>query len=414
MLKPIVFGLNYQTASFELRNQLAFSTDEIPNVLKRLVASGIVREAMLLSTCNRTELYCVTNDINFVINALCAMHNICPRSIRQHSYVYEDEACAHHLFRVISGLDSMVLGESEIVAQIKVAMNAAQSCQALGSVLSGLCQMALGVEKDVRSSTEINNAAISMGHAVVNYVEQHLDSLPNRKVLFIGAGQMMQQIAPHFNYLNLDDKLILNRTLANATELAQKISGNAASLADLSRIINQYSVIILCCAGHQALITEELLIAAQPRLCSQLIIDLSMPLMIEERLCHDEQLIVLTIDDIAKLVDVGVEKRKLAAIEAESIIAQKIDDYHIWKRKRGLSPLIRQLRDQAEQKRLESLAVAEKQLMNGVAPQEVLSQLSIQLTNKLLHEPTVNLLAENNQSQDELAELVSKLYGLND
>lgn len=413
MLKPIVFGLNYQTASLDLRNQLAFSTDEIPAVLNRLIASGIVREVMLLSTCNRTELYCVTNDINFVINSLCAMHNICPRSIRQHSYVYEDEECAHHLFRVISGLDSMVLGESEIVAQIKVAMNAAQSSQALGSVLSGLCQMALGVEKDVRSSTEINNAAISMGHAVVNYVEQHLDSLPNRNVLFIGAGQMMQQIAPHFHYLELGKKLFLNRTLSSASEIAQKISGDAAPLSELANVIGEYSVVILCCAGNQPLITAELL-AMHPRLSSQLIIDLSMPLMIDERLCKDDKLLILTIDDIAKLVDVGVEKRKLAAIEAESIIAQKIDDYHVWQRKRGLSPLIRSLREQAEQKRLEALAIAEKQLMNGVAPQEVLVQLSIQLTNKLLHEPTVNLLAQNNQTQDELAGLVSKLYGLNE
>ena len=198
MLKPFVFGLNYQTADLELRNKLALSAEVIPSVLERLVSSGVVKEALLLSTCNRTELYCTTSDINFVINALCDMHNLCPRSIRKHSYLYSDYECARHLFRVISGLDSMVLGENEIVSQVKSAMSIANNANSVASVLLGLFQMALSIEKEVRNSSEINNVAISMGHAVVNYVEDYLPNLSNKKVLFIGAGQMMQQIAPHF------------------------------------------------------------------------------------------------------------------------------------------------------------------------------------------------------------------------
>lgn len=411
MLKPIVFGLNYQTANLELRDQLAFASEDIPRVLKRLISSGIAKEAVLLSTCNRTELYCIANDINFVINALCDMHNICPRSIRQHSYTYDGESCAHHLFRVVSGLDSMVLGESEIVAQIKLAMEISQSTGAMSSCLSGLFQMALGVEKDVRNNTAINNVAISMGHAVVNYVEQYLPNLPNKNILFVGAGQMMQQIAPHFTYLDVNDKLILNRTQANAEGLAKKVNARCESLAVLHEVINSYSVVVLCCASNQPIITKQLL-SSEQRLSNQLIIDLSMPMVVEKQLRNDSGVILLTIDDIAKLVDVGIEKRKLAAVEAESIIAEKIEDYHAWQRKRGFAPLIRQLRDQAEQRRIEALSVAEKQLMNGVSVQEVLGQLSVQLTNKLLHQPTVNLLAHQGQLQHDLVELVTKLYGL--
>lgn len=411
MLKPIVFGLNYQTANLELRNQLAFASAEVPNVLNRLVSSGIVKEAILLSTCNRTELYCITNDINFVINALCGMHHICPRGIREHSYIYEDYQCAHHLFRVISGLDSMVLGESEIVAQIKLAMELAQSSDAIGSNLSGLFQMALSVEKDVRNHTAINNVAISMGHAVVNHIEQRLDQLDNKNVLFVGAGQMMQQIVPHFAYLDLDRKVILNRTVDKAQELAKKIHAEADSLTKLSDILQEFSVVVLCCASNQPIITAALL-AKINHSTKQLLIDLSMPMVVEKQLAKNANLTLITIDDIAKLVDVGIEKRKLAAIEAESIISNKIEDYHLWQRKRGFTPLIRQLREQAEQRRLEVMALAEKQLLNGVSAQEVISQLSIQLTNKLLHQPTVNLCATNGHLQDNLIELVTQLYGL--
>lgn len=412
MLKPMVFGINYQTADLELRNQLAFASEDVPKVLKRLISSGIVREAILLSTCNRTELYCITNDINFVINALCDMHEICPRTIRQHGYIHNDDKCAHHLFRVISGLDSMVLGESEIVSQIKSAMELAREVKAVGTTLSGLFQMALSVEKDVRNDTEINNVAVSMGSAVATYVERYLDEVSNKKILFVGAGQMMQQIAPHFNYLSFDDKLVINRSFANAEIVANKINARIGLLNILDQSIGEFAVIILCCASNQPLITKLLFDSLPYRLDKQLIIDLSMPMIIERNLIDDDKLRVITIDDIAKLVDVGKEERKLAALSAEHIVFDKIDDYHAWQRKRGFVPLIRQLRSQAEELRLEALAVAEKQLQNGTSAEDVITQLSVQLTNKLLHQPTVNLWATDDELQDDLAELLVKLYGL--
>lgn len=412
MLKPVIFGINYQTADLALRNQLAFASEDVPKVLKRLISSGIVREALLLSTCNRTELYCITNDINFVINALCDMHGICPRSIREHGYVYADDKCAHHLFRVISGLDSMVLGESEIVSQIKSAMELANEAKSFGTILSGLFQMALSVEKDVRNNTEINNVAISMGNAVATHVERHLHEVSNNKILFVGAGQMMQRIAPHFNHLKFEDKLVINRGYENAKIVADKIDANTSSLDTLGKNIGEFAIIILCCASNHPLITKQLFNSLEFRLDKQIIVDLSMPMVIERELVNDARLKILTIDDIASLVDVGKEERRLAALSAEKIVFDKIDDYLAWQRKRGFVPLICQLRDQAEELRLEALAVAEKQLQNGTSAEDVISQLSLQLTNKLLHQPTVNLCAINDSSQDDLVELVAKLYGL--
>jgi len=412
MLQPVIFGLNYQTADFELRDRLAFASEEVSHVLRRLKNSGVVKEALLLSTCNRTELYCIAQDIDFVINSLCDMHSVCPRTVRNHSYVFHGEDCAHHLFRVISGLESMVLGESEIVAQIKEAMDIATKVNALGSHLAGLFQMSLSIEKEVRYYTAINNVAISMGHAIAEHVRQKIPYLPDSNILFIGAGQMMQQIAPHFNYLELGQKSIANRTLKNAQTLAVKIGADAVSLSEFHSIIANYSVLVFCCSSNSVLLSEADLSTEIGQQRKKLIIDLSMPLVISKTLKDYPELEVLTIDNIAKMVDVGIEKRKAAAKEAEEIITGKLDDYRAWQRKRGLSPLIKRLRDDSENIRRESLAAAEKQLLNGESPADVLKQLSVQLTNRLLHTPTVKLCSSNDELQDNLIDLVNYLYGL--
>jgi glutamyl-tRNA reductase len=412
MLQPVVFGLNYQTADFELRDRLAFASEEVSHVLKRLKKSGIVNEALLLSTCNRTELYCIAKDIDFVINSLCDMHSVCPRTVRNHSYILHGEECAHHLFRVISGLDSMVLGETEIVAQIKNAMDFALDSDSLGSHLSGLFQMALSIEKEVRNHTSINNVAISMGHAIANLVENSLTELGNSKVLFVGAGQMMQQIAPHFNYLNLEQITIANRTISNAQNLAAKIGASSVDLNLLPEIVPEYSVLVFCCSSNGLLLDENALAKDISDSAKKLVIDLSMPLVTDKNLRKYQNIKLLTVDDIATLVDVGIEKRKLAAAAAEEIISGKLDDYRAWQRKRGLSPLIKRLRDDSDSIRRESLAAAEKQLLNGESPNDVMRQLSIQLTNRLLHMPTVKLCSSNEQLQDNLIELVNYLYGL--
>ena len=171
MSKAFVFGLNYATSDFMLREKLAFLSEDIPSVLQRLQNSGITKEIVVLSTCNRTEIYCITHDIDFVINAICDIQNVCPRTVKKYSYVYSGENCVNHLFRVVSGLESMVLGETEIVAQVKDALNLAKKYNTVGTLLSIIFQMALAVEKDVRNVTAINNIAISMGSALVHLMQ---------------------------------------------------------------------------------------------------------------------------------------------------------------------------------------------------------------------------------------------------
>ena len=408
---PFVFGLNYSSSGFEIREKLAFSREEIPSVLNRLQSSGITREIVILSTCNRTEVFCITHDIDFVINAICDIKNVCPRTLKNHCYVYSGDACANHLYRVVSGLESMVLGETEIVAQVKDAINLATDANSIGTTLLSVFQMALAVEKSVRNATEINNIAISIGHALVNLVMTSFPNLEQQSILFIGAGDMMQQLAPHFKNIYLAKKTIINRTLDKARILSNRLDAGYNSLDKLSDIVEEYSIIIACAGGTDTILNEEIL-KAKANGKNLLIIDLSMPLITNISLRNYPNITVLTIDDIAKIVDVGIDKRKLAALEASNIIESKVVEYQNWLKKRGLTPVIRALRENADEIRQEVLSYAEKQLENGDAPYDVLRCLSIKLTNRLIHSPTVNLCSSEDKKQEEIARLITYLYDL--
>lgn len=412
MYSPFVFGLNYETADFEIREKLAFSREVIPSVINRLQGSGITREVVILSTCNRTEIYCVTHDIDFVINAICDIQNVCPRTVKKYSYVHSGVECAKHIFRVVSGLESMVLGETEIVAQTKDAFLVAQTHNAVTTQLSVLFNMALAVEKDVRNFTEINNIGVSFGHALTNLVAVRSENLASEKLLFIGAGEMMTQIAPHFKNINLAQKTVVNRTFAKAEALASRVAANALRLNDLMQKIAEYTIIIACCNSDKPLLDVGVLediIEAEQKL---LIIDLSMPLISSLDLRKYSNITLITIDDIAKIVDVGVQKRKVAAVKADQIINDKLIEYQNWLKKRSLTPLIKALRDSADSTRLEVLSAAQNQLNHGEDAMDVLRNFSVKLMNKLLHTPTVNLCAVNDDEQDNLAKFVSYLYEL--
>ncbi|MCC2626028.1 MAG: hemA [Burkholderiales bacterium] len=412
MYQTFIFGLNYETADFEIREKLAFSRDEIPPALERLKSSGIIKEAFILSTCNRTEVYCTTQDINCVINLICDIQNVCPRTVRKHSYIHSDEECVNHLFRVASGLESMVLGETEIVAQTKDAVSLAKEHDCIGSTLMAIFQMAMEVEKDVRNVTEINNIAISIGSAACNLVAVNVEDIARQKILFIGAGNMMKQIAPYFANVRCDKKTIINRTPGHAQPIADKIGADVSNIRDLPNLVNEYSVIIASYNSDEILLNNDILQKSISEEKKLLIIDLSMPLVSDIGLRKNSSITMLTIDDIAKIVDVGVNKRKIAAAHAESIINAKLAHYRNWLNKKEVTPIIKALRDNGENIRQEVLAGAKRQLQNGEAVEDVLDSLSIKLTNKFLHAPTVNLCATNGKLQSDLSDLAKFLYDL--
>lgn len=414
MYSIAVFGVDYNSAEVDVRERLAFSKDEIPGILRKLKNSGAVREVILLSTCNRTEVYCVVKDIDVVINIIGEVKNVCPRTvIKKCSYVYSGTDCVKHLFRVVSGLESMVIGETEIVAQVKDAYALSKEHKTVSRDLSGLFQMALAVEKDVRTATGINNSGISMGNVILNLVAANFSDLDKQNILFLGSGAMMQGIAPYFKNLQCLNKTVVSRTLFNADSLAKKINGNSVALDKLPQIVNDYSVVIVCCYSDYSLLNIELLKETINSKRKILIIDLSVPMLTDLHLREYNNIVIHTIDDIAKVVDIGIEKRKTLALSAESIINEKLIEYQKWERKKEMSPVIRALRDNAEKLRLEVLSGARQQILNGGEIGIVLDELSVKLTNKLIHAPTVNLCAAlDDIEQDDLTNLLCSLYDL--
>ena len=411
MYQLMMFGLNYQTASLDIRERLAVSSDKSSSVLK--ILSSLTKEVLLLSTCNRIEVYCIAHDINSIINALCDIQNVCPRTLSKYIYIYTNTDCVRHLFQVVSGLDSMVLGETEIVAQLKHSMAMATNNLTLGTHLSGLMQMSLSVAKDVRNSTAMNNVAISIGNAITNLVESNSPNIANEAILFVGAGKMMQQVAPHFTEINTANKTIINRSIDNANTLATRINANSCQLSSLAEIIDEYSIIIACADSDGIILDKNALSNFIKDKKKLLIIDLSVPLLSDVELSKYENIQLITVDDIAKIVDVGLDKRKIAANEARGVIEDKLEDYQQWLKKRTMAPLIKAIRDDADLVRQETLTQAQKLLQNGYNPDDVLRQFSMQLMNKLLHNPTVNLCSSSGRQQEDLLDLAGYLYGIN-
>lgn len=408
---PFVFGVNHESANFEIREKLAFSRDEIPQALNRLQNSGVTNESVILSTCNRTEIYCLTHDIDFVINAICDIKNICPRQLQKHSYIYSGIDCARHLFRVSSGLESMIFGETEIVAQVKDAVSLATENGSIATNLAGLFQIALSVEKEVRQMADVNTTS-SVGGTIVNIINEMFPHTQDLRIVFLGAGTMMASLLPHFKDLAAQEKIVINRTLAKAQNLAESINGKAVALTDLSNVINDCDVIIACCAGGLFLTPESFgsgLQQDKPLLC----IDLSMPLVTDATVRQHKNVTFFTLDNIATQIDTTLGARKNSTVLADTIIQDGITQYQTWLKKREVTPLIRALRDNADVIRQEALVQAQKQLNNGEDAQDVLQDFSVKLMNKLLHGPTVNLARTEHKLQDDLADLVSYLYSLN-
>ncbi|TXH59652.1 MAG: glutamyl-tRNA reductase [Bacteroidia bacterium] len=412
MYNTFVFGVSYQSSDFDFREKFTIASDGVENILARLSSSKAIKEVVILSTCNRVEVYCVASDIDFVINAVCHIQHVCPEKLLPQAYIYEGVACANHLFKVISGLDSMILGESEIVAQVKHALYLSRKQNTIGASLSGLFQMGLAVSKEVRTATEINGVSVSLGSAIVNYIQANVVNHLARNVLFIGAGQMMQVIAPYFTSLGFRHKTVVNRTISKACDVAKIMGGEALEFTKLNTIIDDYDIIIVCLGGGKPILDEVMLkgfVVSQKPL---LIIDLSFPSMTKIDLSLNSKITLVSMAQIAKLVDVGKERRRELAESALHIIQNKVHDYEQWLKKRDLSLVIRTFREYAESIRIQELELAQRQLNNNIDPRDVLNSLSLRITNKLLHNPTTNLCAGSKFMQEDLVEALGYLFGL--
>ena len=407
-------GLNHQTAPLSIREKLAFAAATLPNAVRGLIESRAAAEAVILSTCNRTELYCV-GDAERVIEWLAEYQNLSIDEIRPYLYTYGCSDTIRHAFRVACGLDSMVLGEPQILGQIKDAVRVAQEQAALDTWLNALFQKTFAVAKEVRTGTAVGENSVSMAAASVKMAEQIFPDVADLNVLFIGAGEMIELVATYFAAKNPKLMAVANRTLPRAQELCEKLGVNAEPhlLAELPAILHEYDVVVSSTASQLPIVGKGMVERAlrQRHHMPVFMLDLAVPRDIEEEVGELNDAYLYTVDDMMGIVQQGREARQKAAAEAEVMVSQKVAEFIDWQKSRQSVPLIRALREEGERARRQVLENAMKQLAKGTPPEEVLERLSVQLTNKLLHSPT-RTLNKAGANDSDLVEAVAQIYHL--
>ncbi|MDM0031707.1 glutamyl-tRNA reductase [Variovorax sp. J22P271] len=412
-------GLNHTTAPLDLRGRFAFAIDQIAPTLHSLRHSfGSNRhpgvEAAIISTCNRTEIYCAADQIalEHTVDWLAHSGGVSPALLRSHAYTLHDDHAARHAFRVASGLDSMVLGEPQILGQMKDAVRAAETAGALGSTLNQLFQRSFAVAKEVRTATEIGAHSISMAAAAVRLAGQLFEDLQHTRVLFIGAGEMIDLAATHFAARQPKSIVIANRTLERGEKLASRFGGEAMRLADLPARLAEFDIVVSCTASTLPLIglgaVERALKVRRHR--PMFMVDLAVPRDIEPEVKALEDVYLYTVDDLAQVVQQGHANRQAAVAQAEVIIDAGVQSFMHWLDQRGTVPLIRQLNAQTDEWRATELARARKLLARGEDVDAVLEALSRGLTQKMLHGAMAELHAGDAAAREQTAQTISRLF----
>ncbi|UCU98429.1 glutamyl-tRNA reductase [Acidovorax radicis] len=423
-------GINHTTAPLDLRGRFAFALDQIAPTLQGLRQSlcstgahpGI--ETAIISTCNRTEIYCAAHQpaMDHTLGWLAQSGGVSPALLRSHSYTLEDSLVARHAFRVASGLDSMVLGEAQILGQMKDAVRAAETAGALGSTLNQLFQRSFAVAKEVRTSTEIGAHSISMAAAAVRLAGQLFEDLSETKILFVGAGEMIELCATHFAAKNPKAIAIANRTLERGEKLAARFGGEVMRLADLPERLHEFDAVISCTASSLPIIglgaVERALKKRRHR--PMFMVDLAVPRDIEPEVKALGDVYLYTVDDLATVVQTAQANRQAAVAQAEAIIDAGVQSFMHWMDLRsptgtlgaggGVVPLIQQLNAQTDEWRALEIARAKKLLAKGEDVDAVLEALSRGITQKMLHGTLAELRAGDAEMRAQTAQTVSRLF----
>jgi glutamyl-tRNA reductase len=408
-------GLNHTTAPLDLRGRFAYAADQLPPVLHGL-RSALPRrhEAAIVSTCNRTEIYCAgdSSDLDHAVNWLAESGGVSPALLRSHAYTLADSQVARHAFRVASGLDSMVLGEPQILGQMKDAVRAAEAAGALGTTLNQLFQRSFAVAKEVRTSTEIGAHSISMAAAAVRLASQLFEDMGQIRVLFVGAGEMIELAATHFAARNPKGIAIANRTLERGEKLAGRFGAEVMRLGDLPTRLHEFDAVVSCTASTLPIIglgaVERALKARRHR--PMFMVDLAVPRDIEPEVKALEDVYLYTVDDLAAAVQTAQASRQAAVAQAEAIIDAGVQSFMHWMDQRGSVPLIQQLNAQADEWRTLEIARARRLLARGEDIDSVLDALSRGLTQKMLHGAMAELNAADAAHREQTAQSISRLF----
>ena len=415
-MQLFAFGINHHTAPLSIREQVAFHAENLQQALIDLVGQPPVKEAAILSTCNRTEVYCNTAEPQQAIEWMAEFHQLKTHAIEPYLYTLPKQEAVKHAFRVASGLDSMVLGETQILGQMKQAVRTAEQAGTMGTLLHKLFQRTFSVAKEVRGTTAIGANSVSMAAAAVRLAQRIFPSIHEQNVLFIGAGEMIELCANHFAAQHPKHILVANRTLERASLLAQRFGGGAITLNELPEHLAAYDIVVTSTASPLPILgkgmVERAIKARKHR--PMFMVDLAVPRDIEEEVSEMNDVFLYSVDDLSQVVQEGMDSRQVAAAEAEAIVESRVRSFVEWMETREVVPTIRALRDHADRFRRQELEHAERLLSKGEDPREVMEIMARALTNKFLHIPSHALNHVSGEERNQLESLLRRIYHIHE
>jgi len=412
----VALGINHKTASVGLREKIAFSPDQMVAALQQLKGLHADSEAVVVSTCNRTELYCHHIDAQTLIEWLQSFHQVDADALKESLYLHQGVAAVSHLMRVSCGLDSLVLGEPQILGQIKQAYSTAKAAGSISQTLDKLFQRTFSVAKKVRTETNIGANAVSVAFAAVSLAKQIFGDLSQTNVLLIGAGETIELVSKHITEAGVTKITVANRTLANAQAMADDFNGQAITLAQIPQHLPQADVVISSTASTLPILGKGLVedATSSRRHQPMLLIDIAVPRDIEEQVGELDDVYLYTVDDLQGIVEQNMASRRAAADEAEIIAKEQAIEFMAWTQSLSSVDHIKQYRVQSMAAKDELLEKAIAKLAQGGDAEKVLIELANKLTNKLIHSPTRAMSNASHSAEHEKLQIISNALGLGD
>ena len=410
----ITLGINHKTAPLDLRERLAFTPQSLPEALLSLKKLNHVEEASILSTCNRTEIYCVTTEDNdqAIIQWFSQFHGIDENKIKEHLYLYAHEETIRHAMEVACGLDSMILGEPQIAGQMKDAYALGNENGTIGQLLGKLYQRAFAVSKQVRTDTDIGSSPVSVAFAAVSLAKQIFGDLTKTTVLLVGAGETIELTTRHLHAQGVRKIIIANRSVERAQKLANEFDGEAISLQHIGTHLHRSDIVIASTASPLPIIGKGTVERAlkQRKRKPIFMVDLAVPRDIEPEVNELDDIYLYSVDDLQSVIEENMENRQQAALQAHEIIDVQVDNFLDWQRSLSAVDVIAQIRQHTQNISDEVLNKAKKQLAAGQNADEVLDYLAHTLTNKFLHQPSTHLRQASQDDRDDILDLAQNLF----
>ena len=419
ILTPLIaIGINHKTAPLEVRERVAFAPERLMDALRELIGKTAASEASILSTCNRTELLCsaTPDDSDAILQWFRDYHGLSKEEIDPYIYVFPEQNAVRHLMRVASGLDSMVLGEPQILGQVKDAYSHAKQAGTAGRMLNGVYQHVFSVAKQVRTDTAIGSSPISVAFAAVSLAKQIFSDFNKHTALLIGAGETIELTARHLNEAGMGKLIIANRTVERAQKLAEEVNGEAIALGEMPDHLHQADIVISSTASQLPILGKGAVERAlkQRKHRPILMVDIAVPRDIEPEVNKLDDIYLYSVDDLQEIIDEGLRSRQQAAEQAEEIIDVQVAHFNGWLQSLDAGLTIGTYRQSAEQLRDAELEKALALLRRGVNAEEIIQRFAYNLTNKLIHQPSSQMKKASYEGRAHVLEAARELLGIKD